>query len=94
MTLQQAQKQLLIYKKQQVVIKKKVAELVAFIREQGGKPIDLLPHNSKRDKEIYQYFKKGKSFSEIASLYNLSNTRINTICKSIERRKKERKNPI
>lgn len=74
--------------------RKLVAEsrkLREFIASKGGNSSPY-PDNSKRDKHIYKDWKlSGKPFTQLSKKYNLSTTRISSICKRQEVIAKQKK---
>lgn len=85
MTLQQAKKDLELFRKKQRELRKEIDELRQVIRDAGEDPdapkIDLVPRN----KEFYKKWKDGQKFSEIAREYKLSTTTVSNVCNRIER---------
>lgn len=85
MTVQEAKKDLELFRKKQRELRKQIDELRQFLRDAGEDPdarkIDLVPRN----KEVYKKWKDGQKFSEIAREYKLSPTTISGVCNRIER---------
>lgn len=84
MTTQQAMEKLELARKKQRKIRKEIDNIREHLINQGHDPdlpkVDLVPRN----KMIFKQWKKGKTFTQISHDYNLSTTRISSICHRIE----------
>lgn len=62
------------------LIKREIDQLRSFIISKGGNP-DQQKDFTKRNLDIYNQWKAGKSLAALAKEYNLSISRIYSICK-------------
>lgn len=85
MKLEEAQRKLLLARKHQKKLRVEIDALKEIIIGYGVQPDQRFTEQLKeRNNEIYSLYKKEMSFSSIAKKYNLSQTRIASICHTID----------
>ena len=87
MNLEEAQCKLLQAREQQKKLTVEINALKAIIIGYGLEPYRGFTELKERNNEIYKLHKKGMSFTSIAKKYNLSPTRIASICLGIDHKK-------
>lgn len=83
MTLKEAQAKLTDLRKQQTAIKNEIEILKDFIYKKGGDPNFHLQNFAERNKAMYQAWKSGQTFNQIAKQNSLSASRVHSICNRI-----------
>jgi len=91
MNLEEAQGRLLQVREQQKKLTVEINELKAIVIGYGVEPYRGFTELKERSNEIYKLHKKGISFTSIAKKYNLSPTRIASICLGIDHKKAMKK---
>jgi Mor family transcriptional regulator len=91
MKLEEAQQKLSQAREHQKRLSVEIDALKEILIGYGIEPHQGCIELKERNNEIYQLYKKGMSFTVIAKKYNLSSTRIASICHGIDY-KKPRKN--
>ena len=82
MTIEQAQQELAVYRKQQREARKKIVELRTFLQDRGVNP-DPSRKLTERNNAIYQRRQAGERWSSFAAAYNISPQRVARICEMI-----------
>ena len=90
MTIKQAKERLTTYRRKQNKLRKHIDALRGFLRENGVDPDAPTVDLTKRNEEIYRRYLDGLNYVEIGKEFNLSATRITSICKRIEFLKEKR----
>jgi hypothetical protein len=88
MTIDQANKKLILARKKMDKINSEIMALHDFILQKKKIALSI---QEKRNKEIYALFLKNKPIKEIASHFKLSSDRIRIICLHMEKQQKKEK---
>ncbi|HEV3224790.1 MAG TPA: hypothetical protein VGZ90_18045 [Puia sp.] len=88
MTIEQANKKLLLARKQRDKINAKITALDIFLSKKKKEAISIAEY---RNKEIYKLYLKSKPIKEIALHFNISTERIRILCQHMEMQLKKDK---
>jgi DNA-binding CsgD family transcriptional regulator len=88
MTIEQANKKLVLARKKRDKINTEIMALHDFLLQKKKNAISIL---EKRNKEIYRLYLKNKSIKETARFFKLSTDRIRNICLHTEKQYKKEK---
>ena len=91
MKLEEAQRKLSLAREHQKKLRVEIDTLKEIIIGFGVEPDQRFIGLKERNKEIYKLHKKGMKFTTIAKKYNLSSTRIASICHRIDHNKVKKK---
>jgi hypothetical protein len=91
MKLEDAQHKLLLAREHQKKLRVEIDTLKEIIIGYGVEPDQRFIGLKERNNEIYKLYKKEISFATIAKKYNLSSTRIASICSRINHNKVKKK---
>lgn len=88
MTIEQANKKLILARKKRDKINTEITALNNFLLQKKKIALSI---QEKRNKEIYSLYLRNKPIKEIASSFKLSTDRIRIICMHMEKQQKKEK---
>jgi hypothetical protein len=88
MTIEQANKKLILARKKRDKINTEIMALHNFLLQEKKVALSI---REKRNKEIYSLYLRNRPVKEIASYFKLSNDRIRIICQHMEKAQKKEK---